>query len=186
MENRVLSWFSSEAQARRTALKIYGAIVTQAREPGFFAVHGVSDTPEGRTDMIILHLFVVLERLGAAGQEGRTMARLLSETFVTDIDDCLREMGVGDLSVPKKVKRAAQALGERCQAYRTAATSSDRPEALSQEIAATVSGVAENPASASALARYVLSARSLVAALPDKNLLGGEVRFPPLKTMEQP
>ena len=115
----MLSWFSSEAQARRTALKLYGAVVAQARQPGFFAVLGVSDTPEGRTDMIILHLFIVLERLNAAGAEGRKTARALSEIFVTDIDDCLREMGVGDLSVPKKVKRAAQAMGdtllEACQ-----------------------------------------------------------------------
>ena len=117
----MLSWFSSEAQARRTALKLYGAIVTQARQPGFFAVHGVSDTPEGRTDMIILHLFIVLERL--SGRHGGAQDRpALSEIFVTDIDDCLREMGVGDLSVPKKVKRAAQAMGERCQAYQRAVT----------------------------------------------------------------
>lgn len=131
--------------------------------------------------MIILHLFVVLERLGSAGQEGRTSARLLSETFVTDIDDCLREMGVGDLTVPKKVKRAAQALGERCQAYRAAATSPDAPAALAADIASTVSGLAESPASAAALARYVLAARSRVAALPDKNLLAGDVSFPPVE-----
>ena len=129
--------------------------------------------------MIILHLFVALERLGTAGQEGRTLARLLSETFVTDIDDCLREMGVGDLSVPKKVKRAAQALGERSQAYRAAATSPGASVALAAEIASTVSGLADKPASASALAHYVLSARALMAALPDKNLLAGDLPFPP-------
>jgi cytochrome b pre-mRNA-processing protein 3 len=185
VKNRVLSWFSSEAQVRRTALKLYGAIVTQARQPGFFAVQGVSDTPEGRTDMIILHLFVVFERLSSAGKEGRTMARVLSETFVTDIDDCLREMGVGDLSVPKKVKRAAQALGERCQAYRQAATSADDSSLLASEIASTVSGLAEMPASAAALARYVLGARSRLAAMPDTELLAGRVAFPSLNTMEQ-
>jgi cytochrome b pre-mRNA-processing protein 3 len=182
VENRVLSWFSSEAQARRTALKLYGAIVTQARQPGFFAVLGVSDTPEGRTDMIILHLFVVLERLNAAGEAGRKTARALSEVFVTDIDDCLREMGVGDLSVPKKVKRAAQAMGERCQAYLRAATSAADASLLAQEIAATVSGLGENSASAAALARYVLAARTNIAAMSDSVLLTGEVGFPPLET----
>jgi cytochrome b pre-mRNA-processing protein 3 len=185
VENRVLSWFSSEAQARRTALKIYGAIVTQARQPGFFAVHGVSDTPEGRTDMIILHLFVVLERLNAAGAEGKRTARALSEVFVTDIDDCLREMGVGDLSVPKKVKRAAQAMGERCQTYLRAANAAPDGSMLAPEIAATVSGLGENAASAAAFARYVLAARANIAELSDSVLLSGEVRFPPLATMEQ-
>jgi cytochrome b pre-mRNA-processing protein 3 len=185
VENRVLSWFSSEAQARRTALKLYGAVVAQARQPGFFAVLGVSDTPEGRTDMIILHLFIVLERLNAAGAEGRKTARALSEIFVTDIDDCLREMGVGDLSVPKKVKRAAQAMGERCQAYQRAATSAPDESLLAPEIASTVSGLGADPASAAALARYVLTGRSHVAAMSDSVLLAGEVGFPPLQTMEQ-
>lgn len=181
----MLSWFSSEAQARRTALKLYGVIVTQARQPGFFAVLGVSDTPEGRTDMIILHLFIVLERLNAAGAEGRKTARVLSEIFVTDIDDCLREMGVGDLSVPKKVKRAAQAMGERCQAYLSAATSAPDGTLLASEIASTVSGLGENPASAAALAHYVLRARSCITNMSDSALLTGEVGFPPPETMEQ-
>jgi cytochrome b pre-mRNA-processing protein 3 len=135
--------------------------------------------------MIILHLFIVLERLNTAGTEGRKTARALSEIFVTDIDDCLREMGVGDLSVPKKVKQAAQAMGERCQAYQRAATSAPDGSLLAPEIASTVSGLGENPASAAALARYVLTGRSHVAAMSDSVLLTGEVGFPPLQTMEQ-
>ena len=97
----MLSWFRSRAQDRRTAIDLYGAIVTHAREPAFFARHGVLDTPEGRTAMIIVLMFPLLERLQGAGARERRVARLVGETFVTDVDDSLREMGVGDLSVPE-------------------------------------------------------------------------------------
>ncbi len=72
------------------------------------------------------------------------MARYLSETFVTDVDDTLREMGVGDMAVPKKVKRAAQALGERCLAYHRAAQAADPAAALSAELATSVPGLRGN------------------------------------------
>jgi cytochrome b pre-mRNA-processing protein 3 len=65
----VLSWFRSRAQDRRTAVDLYGAIVTQARRPEFFDRDGVLDTPEGRTAMIILLMFPVLERLSRGGAD---------------------------------------------------------------------------------------------------------------------
>jgi cytochrome b pre-mRNA-processing protein 3 len=94
-------------------------------------------------------------------------------------------MGVGDMSVPKKVKRAAQAMGERCQTYLRAANAASDGSLLAPEIAATVSGLGENPAAAAAIARYVLGARTNIAELSDSALLSGDVRFPPLATMEQ-
>lgn len=128
--------------------------------------------------MIILLMFPLLERLqgGEAGE--RRLARLLAETFVTDIDDSLREMGVGDLSVPKKVKRAAQALGERCLAYRTAAETPEPAPALAGELAATLPGLDANPEGASALARYVLAARAALAGTSTDALAGGRITFP--------
>ena len=173
----MLSWFRSRAQDRRTAVDLYGAIVTQARRPEFFGRDGVLDTPEGRTAMIILLMFPVLERLPAE-RRGRRIARLLSEIFVTDIDDCLREMGVGDMSVSKKVKRAAQALGERCGGYRSAANAPEPVAALAAELAETVPGLAENPQAARALARYTLETRASILAAPAESLRAGRVAFP--------
>jgi cytochrome b pre-mRNA-processing protein 3 len=153
-------------------------IVAQARRPEFFGRDGVLDTPEGRTAMVILQMFPVLERLPAGGRRGRRVARRLSEIFVTDIDDCLREMGVGDMSVPKKVKRAAQALGERCNLYRDAANASDPVAALTKELADTVPGLETNARSADALARYTLETRAGMRAAPVASLLEGRVAFP--------
>lgn len=174
----MLSWFKSRAQDRRTAIDLYGAIVARARQPAFFAREGVLDTPEGRTAMIILLMFPLIERLQAGGRRERRMARLLAETFVTDIDDSLREMGVGDLSVPKKVKRAAQALGERCLAYRRAAAETDPVPALARELAATVPGLDLHANGAGALARLTLKSIADLRAMPAERLLAGAAALP--------
>lgn len=128
--------------------------------------------------MIILLMFPVLERLATEPPRGNRLARLLSETFVTDIDDCLREMGVGDLSVPKKVKKAAHALGERCSLYRAAANAPEPAAALAEELRQTVPGLETSPRAADALARYVLRLRADILAAPAASLLEGRVAFP--------
>lgn len=176
----MLSWFKSRAQDRRTAIDLYGAIVARARQPAFFAREGVLDTPEGRTAMIILLMFPLIERLQAGGRRERRMARLLAETFVTDIDDSLREMGVGDLSVPKKVKRAAQAMGERCLAYRSAAAAVEPVAALAHEVAATVPGLDADPAGAEAVARIVLKSLAGLRGVPTESLLVALAKLPEL------
>ena len=178
----VLSWFRREARDKRTAIDLYGATVAQARQPSFFAAEGAEDTPEGRTSMIILHLFLVLDRLNRIAEKDTAravnVARLLSEIFVTDIDDCLREMGVGDLSVPKKVKRTAQAMGERCLAYQRALAAAEDGSDLARELAATVPGLEHAPGPAQRLAEYVIRARGQLRAAPDEDLLSGRVVFP--------
>lgn len=174
----MLSWFRNRAQDRRTAIDFYGAIVTHARQPAFFARHGVQDTPEGRTALIILLMFPLLERLQGGTPAEREIARLVCETFITDIDDSLREMGVGDLSVPRKVKRAAQALGERCLAYRRAAAAPEPVPALARELAATVPGLEGRPEDAEALSRLALSILAGLRAVPTGSLLGEPLTFP--------
>ncbi|MGL4398183.1 MAG: ubiquinol-cytochrome C chaperone family protein, partial [Hyphomicrobium sp.] len=90
-----------------------------------FAAWRVPDTPEGRFEILVLALFLFLERLKVTRPDGSALARDVIEAFVIDMDDCMREMGVGDLTVPKKVKRAAAAFYERSGAYRDALASAD-------------------------------------------------------------
>lgn len=159
------------------AIDLYGAIVAQARQPVFFGAGRVEDTPEGRTGLLILLLFPALERLRTGDAPARRTARFLAETFVTDIDDCLREMGVGDLSVPRKVKRAAQALGERCRAYRAAVESASPEETLARELAATVPGLAEGPSAARALAAMIVERLAALAAVPPETLAAADLVY---------
>lgn len=104
---------------------LYGSIVTQARMRDFYAHWGVPDTAEGRFEMIILHLVMVLHRLRREGEGGQRLARALTEVFAIDLDDNLREMTVGDLAVPRHVKRAVGALHERHVSYGAALAAAD-------------------------------------------------------------
>lgn len=157
----MLDSFRTRAETRRKASELYGAVVTQARAPQFYADLGVPDTPSGRYEMVALHLFLVLERLRLVDDRASGLPRMLVEAFVADMDDSLRELGTGDLAVPKKVRRAAAGLYERSQSYRTALAAAD-DKALRELLIEHAYAGAVN-AGAKALARYVRDASKLLA-----------------------
>ncbi|MCU0732801.1 MAG: hypothetical protein MUE84_14600 [Hyphomonas sp.] len=113
----MFEWLTGRHQDRSKAENLYGAVVTLARTPGFYSDFAVPDTPEGRFEMVTLALFLTLERLKSFPDQEKLVQGTI-ETFVTDMDDCLREMGVGDMGVSKRVKRAAAAFYERAGSYR--------------------------------------------------------------------
>ena len=89
---------------------LYGAIVAQARSSAFYADFGVPDTVEGRFDLIVLHLVLLLRRLDRDESVGRGLGQGLFDVFCRDLEANLREMGVGDLAVPKKMRQFAEAF----------------------------------------------------------------------------
>ncbi len=107
-------------------------IVAQARSPAFYRGYGVPDTVEGRLDMIMLHLVLVLRRLNQ-GQRCRRRwppaGQQLFDRFCQDMDDNFREMGVGDLTVPKEMRRVAEAFYGRAKAYESALEADDAARA---------------------------------------------------------
>src|ERR1700719_2354758 len=137
---------------------LYGAIVAQARSPIFYAELGVPDTVEGRFDMVVLHLMLVLRRLLREPQgEGAApaLAQGLFDAFCRDMDHNLREMGVGDLSVPKEMQRMGEAFYGRAQAYRTAMRAVGE-EALAEVVVRNIyGGVPPIPAAPARLAAYI-------------------------------
>lgn len=173
----MLTWLFGPSASRRKASELYGAVVAQARERDIFADLNVADTPEGRFEVLVLHLFLVMERLRAEGGAADEMSRTLMETFVTDMDDNMREMGVGDLTVPKKVKKAAAAFYDRAEAYRAALASAD-PGALAAALEAAIPATDGRPLEVSALAQRVCARRAALAGAPVDGLfragLGGE------------
>jgi cytochrome b pre-mRNA-processing protein 3 len=172
----MLAWLTGRDAPRRTAGELYGRVVAEARRPAFYANLGVPDTPEGRFELIALHLFLVLERLRRDGSAGEAVSRHVLEAFVTDMDDCMREMGVGDLTVPKRVKRAAAGFYERAGVYRAGLDTAD-----STALAAAVQGyifVTTNaPDAAAQLADYVRSNAAHFDAIPSREVLAGRVAF---------
>ena len=159
------------------AAKLYGAIVAQARLPVFYQDLAVPDTLEGRFLVLSLHLFAVLHRLKAEGGAAVGLAQDLTDRFSEDMETVHREIGVGDLAIPKKVRGLASASAGLLQAYGEALGEGE--EALTAAIAKAfpVQGAAPEAATRR-LAHYLtlmvraLEAQSLAA------LSTGEVRFP--------
>lgn len=133
----MLEKFFSGFQRKKDVYQLYSKIVEQARTPVFYLEYGVADTVDGRFDMILLHLFLILHRLEEEGERQAKLQRQLQEAFVTDMDRSLREMGVGDMSVGKQVKKMSVAWFGRAGAYREALTALDNnalEEALSRNV----------------------------------------------------
>ena len=159
---------------RGTIDAIYGMIVTQAREPLFYRDLGVPDTVNGRFDLIVLHLWTVLRRLGEmSGMAGPAQA--LFDRFCADMDHNLREMAIGDLAVPKKMQAFGEAFYGRIAAYDMAL--SESPEALAQAIRRNVldGGSIEN---ANRLAAYAISVIATLERLDGQALADASWSFP--------
>ena len=171
----IWSYLTRRGESGRTATELYGRVVAQARAPWFYSDLGVPDQPEGRLEIVLLHVTLVLARLKAEGAGAEPLARALAEAFVTDMDDCLREMGVGDQTVAKKVKKAAAALFDRCRDY-TAALASATDDDLVRLTAAHLVE-AGNGAGAAALAAYARASSRRLAGIDAADLSAGRVEF---------
>ena len=97
--------------------EIYAKIVAQARHPTFYTDYDVPDTLDGRFNMIVLHYFLLYKRLNSAGPLGAEIGQKVFDTFRLDMDRSLRELGVGDTTVPKKMKKMMQVFYGRMEAY---------------------------------------------------------------------
>jgi cytochrome b pre-mRNA-processing protein 3 len=171
--SRLIPW----RQAGTSAGKLYGAIVAQARLPVFYQGFGVPDTLEGRFLMLALNLFVVLHRLKAERASASGMAQELTDRFGADMETVLREIGVGDLSIPKRVRGLAAS---------SAALLEDLDEALGEGDEALAAAIAQSlppdpglrEAASRALAHYVREAVRALEAQSCAALAAGEVEFP--------
>ena len=180
----MLSWLKRWTDRRQKARSLYGSIVTQARSRAFYADWGVPDTAVGRFEMIALHLVVVVNRLGQAGQPGRRLAQALTETVAVDLDDNLREMSVGDLAVPRHVKRAVGALHDRYTAYR-AALAAPGDAQLAAAIAARLARAgAGGGLDACQICAYIRHAGDRLDRLPSDEVLAGRIAWPQIDAAE--
>lgn len=167
----------SASSARRTAEELYRAIVVQARQPIFYTAGGVADTPDGRFDMILLHAALVIRRLGRETTGSERLAQALFDYMFADLDQNLREMGVGDLAVGKRIKAMARGFYGRLAAYDQAIRASDASalgEALRRNL---YRKATPSPAQLAAMATYVLREVAALQAQPLNALAAGTLRF---------
>jgi cytochrome b pre-mRNA-processing protein 3 len=156
---------------------LYGAIVAQAREPAFYEAYGVPDTVSGRLEMIMLHLILVVGRLAAEPKAARQIGQALFDHFCHDMDDNLREMGVGDLAVPRQMRRVGEAFYGRKAAYEAAFAAPDA-QALTEALARNVYAQPAATPGAALLADYVRAVRRQLTTQDAHACSGPGITFP--------
>jgi len=160
-----------------TISTLYGTIVAQARLPCFYREFGVADTVNGRFDLMAMHLWLVLERFSTEPSL-RALGQGLFDRFWQDMDHNLREMAVGDLAVPKRMRAMGEAYYGRAQAYREALATADQgalAEALARNVYAGAPPEADAPAR---LATYMREAVGELAGQEPARFAEGEMHFP--------
>jgi cytochrome b pre-mRNA-processing protein 3 len=173
------------ARQKRNIHALYGVIVAQARSVPFYTQYGVPDTVEGRFELIVLHLVLVLQRLSggtdgaptAAKKAGQVAGQELFDLFCRDLDDNLREMGVGDMAVPRRMRSFGEAFYGRQTAYATACAAADDRE-LEKALARNIFEIAGRDERTVRLARYVRAAVRQLDGEAEDALMAGEAVFP--------
>jgi cytochrome b pre-mRNA-processing protein 3 len=163
----------------RAGFQLYGAAVAAARAPELYAHLGVPDTLDGRFEMVGLHAFLLIDRLRREATPGPELAQAVFDAMFSDMDITLREMGVGDLSVGKRVREMWEAFHGRANAYEAALADSD-DTALGAALARNIWRGATPPEDApAALAKLVRARQSGLATQDLAALAAGNAYFQP-------
>ncbi len=164
---------------------LYGAIVAQARAAIFYTAYGVPDTVQGRFELIVLHLVLLLNRFARHNEPGpsrrpnpaQILGQRLFDVFCLDLDDNLREMGVGDLAVPREMRRFGEAFYGRQAAYSAALAAADEGE-LEKALARNIFGIVGVDDRAVRLARYARAVARQLDTEEEDALAAGNAVFP--------
>lgn len=157
---------------RELAERLHAAIIQRARAPEFYTRFGVPDTIDGRFDLVALHAWMALGRLSDPAL--RSVSQQLTNILFSSFDEGLRELGVSDMGMGRRMKKIANAFYGRCQAYDAAGDEAGLAEAVLRNLYRGEAGQAE---AASAVARYIPTAK---AALEGADVLAGHLEFGPL------
>jgi cytochrome b pre-mRNA-processing protein 3 len=171
------------------ALALYHTLVAKARTPDFYAAFGVPDTVDGRFDLIVTHAMLVLRRLRAGGVQTEAVGQALFDLMFKDMDRSLRELGVGDMSVGKHIKKMAKAFYGRADVQEIAldaAIASGKLESLEQALRETIfRRQAASPEGLRSLADYIRRIDRHVQSQPVDAIARGTVDFHiPVQPME--
>lgn len=168
---------TDRAAKEKVTTSLYDQIVAAARQPVLYAEWQVPDTPLGRYEMISLHLFLVLHRLRGETGTVREIAQDLTDRFFADLDHSIRELGVGDLSVPKRMKKLARMFYGRVVSYGEAIEAGDAAR-LAEALARNIRPDEVSWPQAADLARYVLVSHRDLADQTLNDLSAGRIAFP--------
>ena len=173
----MFKFYNNKKRLNQIAYELYGSIVAQTRKPFFYANWHVPDSVEGRFEVLVIHMSLFIYRLKNETAEGQQLGRLVSEAFIDDLDDSFREMGVGDLAVPKRVKMASEAYFGRLQAYSVGLDDNSDCQ-LAQTIIRNITGdEGLGVINAEAIGDYMMRSSRILAALDLGAIRHGKLRF---------
>ncbi|CAK0768643.1 cytochrome b pre-mRNA-processing protein 3 [Azospirillaceae bacterium] len=179
MLKALAEFFRERARRYRAVSTVYLRIVEQSRRPEFFRVYRIPDTLDGRFDWLTLHVFLVLWRLRGQGPGAKRFGRLLFEAMVNDLDYNLREMGVADLGVGKRIQAMVAGVQGRISAYDKSLKSEDDRAlivALDNNLYGTVLKTSDDLLAQTA--DYLRRAAKMLAEQPLERVMAGEIEFP--------
>ena len=157
--------------------RLYDSAVERARQPLLYTEFAVPDTVEGRFELYSLHVILLLHRLKREGDQAAETAQALFDVFISQLDHALREIGVGDLSVAKKMRKLGEAFYGRAKSY-DAALADPADVELAALIGRTAFESAGDAAHIAALTAYVRTVTTALATEPLEAVLEGRVDWP--------
>ncbi len=157
---------------------LYGAIVAQARAAAFYRSYGVPDTVNGRLEMILIHTFLFARRSRRGPDVLQGIGQAVFDLFCDDMDANLREMGVGDLAVPKQMQKIGEAFYGRARAYDAALDAGDMSGLTEAVLRNVYAGEPLQRKEAERLAAYIKAADDELARMEDTDLIQSRIRFP--------
>ena len=155
-----------------SARKLHASATAQSRRPEFYRILGAPDTVDGRFELLTLHVVMLLERL----KEQPAVRQDLFDTYVSDLDGALREMGVGDLSMGRRMKQLGQVFYGRAAAFDAAFRSLPDDTELREVIARTIFQNTAN-GDPGGLVAYAIDCRAALVACATEGLLAGEIAW---------
>ena len=170
---------TAKARARyKQARELYRLCLLQAREPLYYSQYAVPDSFDGRFDLLSIHAGMMIIQLNKLGKDGEKLAQALFDEMFVNMDQTCREMGVGDLSIPKHMKRMMKAFKGRALTYDAAmqAGQADLQAALQRNLYGTVAEPV--PANMEAMANYLLSLRDYFSGLKLEAFTAGSINMP--------
>ena len=172
----MLPRFRAKLKPATAAQRLYDGIVCRSRQPIFYTGFAVPDTLDGRFDLLCLHAFAVMEALKGAGPTAEKIGTELASLIFAGFDDALRQLGVSDMGMGRRIKAMADAFYGRLKVYGAAADESELAAALLRNL---YRGDEKRERETAALAHYIFALRQ---TLRDQSglLLEGRADFGPL------
>jgi cytochrome b pre-mRNA-processing protein 3 len=171
-------WLRRNRGNQEVVKRTYEALTQAARAPAFYRDMNVPDTVIGRFEMLSVHMALYFRRTGEGAPALRDLAQDIVDAFFEDIDHSIREIGIGDMGVPKRMKKFARMFYGRLNAYAAALDAGNRDDlavALSRNIHPEAFNGSQPVEGTMALARHMMAVDATLRVWPDEQLLAGQL-----------